>query len=165
MNRRYTAESYRAFVEGVLEEVPDAGLGTDVIVGFPGETEDSFERSYRLLESIPFAYFHVFSYSKRYGTRAARLSEHVPTEAIKERSERLRDLSASKRIAFGQRFVRREVDVLFEQKDENGLWTGLTGNYLRVGVASAEPLRNQLRRVTVMESRGELALGVLAGRE
>jgi threonylcarbamoyladenosine tRNA methylthiotransferase MtaB len=165
MNRRYTAESYRAFIEGVLEEVPDAGLGTDVIVGFPGETEDSFERSYRLLESIPFAYFHVFSYSKRYGTRAARLSEHVPTEAIKERSERLRDLSASKRIAFGQRFVGREVDVLFEQKDENGLWTGLTGNYLRVGVASAEPLRNQLRRVTVMESRGELALGVLAGRE
>jgi len=162
MNRRYTAESYRAFVDAVLEEVPDVGLGTDVIVGFPGETEDSFERTYRLLESIPFAYFHVFSYSKRYGTRAARLPEHVPTDAIKERSQRLRDLSASKRRAFGERFVGSVVDVLFEQKDDNGLWTGLTGNYLRVGVASAEPLRNQLRRVTVTEAGSELALGVLA---
>jgi threonylcarbamoyladenosine tRNA methylthiotransferase MtaB len=162
MNRRYTAESYRAFVDGVLAEVPDVGLGTDVIVGFPGETEDSFERTYRLLESIPFAYFHVFSYSKRYGTRAARLPEHVPTDAIKERSQRLRDLSASKRRAFGERFVGSDVEVLFEQKDESGLWTGLTGNYLRVGVASAEPLRNQLRRVLVTEAGSDLALGVLA---
>ncbi len=161
MNRRYTAESYRAFLDGVLEEVPDAGIGTDVIVGFPGETEESFERTYRLLESIPFAYFHVFSYSKRYGTRAARLSGHVPTGEIKERSQRLRDLSASKRRAFGEKFVGTGVDVLFEQKDESGLWTGLTGNYLRVGVASPEPLRNQLRRVTVTEAGTELALGVL----
>jgi threonylcarbamoyladenosine tRNA methylthiotransferase MtaB len=162
MNRRYTAESYRAFVESVLEKVPDVGLGTDVIVGFPGETEDSFERTYQLLESIPFAYFHVFSYSKRYGTRAARLPEQVPTFAVKERSQRLRDLSASKRRAFGEKLVGSDVDVLFEQKDESGLWTGLTGNYLRVGVASAEPLRNQLRRVTVTEAGSELAFGVLA---
>ncbi|HEY7697863.1 MAG TPA: tRNA (N(6)-L-threonylcarbamoyladenosine(37)-C(2))-methylthiotransferase MtaB [Vicinamibacteria bacterium] len=165
MNRRYTAEGYRDFVGGVLEEVPDVGLGTDVIVGFPGETDQSFERTYRLLESIPFAYFHVFSYSKRYGTRAAKLSEHVPTETIKERSERLRDLSSQKRRAFAERFLGREVEVLFEQKDESGLWTGLTGNYLRVGVASAEPLRNQLRRVTLREAGSELSLGALAGRE
>ena len=162
MNRRYTAESYRAFTDGVLEEVPDVGLGTDVIVGFPGETDASFERTYRLLESIPFAYFHVFSYSKRYGTRAAKLPEHVPTETIKDRSQRLRDLSCQKRRAFAQRYVGSEIEVLFEQKDESGLWTGLTGNYLRVGVASAEPLRNQLRRVTVREAGSELALGVLA---
>ncbi len=165
MNRRYTADDYRAFAEGVLEAVPDVGLGTDVIVGFPGETEESFEGTYRLLESIPFAYFHVFSYSKRYGTKAARLSKHVPSEAIKSRSQRLRDLSAEKKRAFANRFLGSEVEVLFEQKDESGLWTGLTGNYLRVGVASSEPLKNQLRRVTVLEPGSELALGVLAGRE
>ncbi len=165
MNRRYTAEGYRRFIDSVLEAVPDVGLGTDVIVGFPGETEESFERTLRLLESIPFAYFHVFSYSKRYGTRAGRLLEHVPSEAIKERSQRLRDLSAEKKRAFALRFAGSEVDVLFEQKDESGLWTGLTGNYLRVGVASAEPLKNQLRRVRVLEAGSELALGVLAGRE
>ncbi len=163
MNRRYTAESFRAFTDSVLDEVPDVGLGTDVIVGFPGETDASFEETYRLLENIPFAYFHVFSYSKRYGTRAAKLPGQVPTETIKERSERLRELSSKKRRAFAERFVGREVEVLFEQKDERGLWTGFTGNYLRVGVASAEPLRNQLRRVTVREGGCELALGVLSG--
>jgi threonylcarbamoyladenosine tRNA methylthiotransferase MtaB len=166
MNRRYTAETYRAFLEGVLDEVPDVGLGTDVIVGFPGETDESFERTCRLLESIPFAYFHVISYSKRYGTKASRLPAQVPTGTIKERSERLRDLSFRKRRAFAERFVGREVEVLFEQKDENGLWTGFTGNYLRVGVASAEPLRNRLRRVTLREAGSELSLGVLSpGRE
>jgi threonylcarbamoyladenosine tRNA methylthiotransferase MtaB len=162
MNRRYTPEAYRAFVDEVLGEVPDVGLGTDVIVGFPGETEESFERTYRFLESLPFAYLHVFSYSKRHGTRAAKLAGHVSPEAIKERSGRLRELSASKRRAFAQRYVGGEVEVLFEQIDEDGLWTGLTGNYLRVGLASAEPLRNQIRRVKVREARSELALGVLA---
>jgi threonylcarbamoyladenosine tRNA methylthiotransferase MtaB len=165
MNRRYGADAYRAFAESVFERVPDVGLGTDVIVGFPGETDASFERTHSLLESVPFAYFHVFSYSKRYGTKAARLAEQVPTETIKDRSQRLRELSSRKRRAFAERFVGREVEVLFEQKDENGLWTGLTGNYLRVGVASPEPLRNQLRRVAVREARSDLALGALAGRE
>jgi threonylcarbamoyladenosine tRNA methylthiotransferase MtaB len=166
MNRRYTAEEYRTFAETVLQQVPDIGLGTDVIVGFPGETEESFERTYRFLESLPFAYFHVFSYSKRYGTRAARLDGSVPTEAIKERSERLRALSTAKKVAFARRYVGAEVEVLFEQQDDTGLWTGLTGNYLRVGAPSAEPLRNQLRRVSIRDAgNGELALGVLAGRE
>jgi threonylcarbamoyladenosine tRNA methylthiotransferase MtaB len=166
MNRRYSAEEYRTFVESVLEQVPDIGLGTDVIVGFPGETDESFERTYRFLESLPFAYFHVFSYSKRYGTRAARLDGSVPTEAIKERSERLRALSAAKRVAFARRYVGGEVEVLFEQQEDTGLWTGLTGNYLRVGVPSAGPLRNQLRRVSVRDAgSGDLALGVLAGSE
>jgi threonylcarbamoyladenosine tRNA methylthiotransferase MtaB len=165
MNRRYTPEGFRAFVGDVLERVPDVGLGTDVIVGFPGETDESFERTYQFLDRVPFAYFHVFSYSKRYGTRAAKLGGHVPTEVIKGRSERLRELSATKRRRFAERFVGSEVAVLFEQKDEGGLWTGFTGNYLRVGVASAEPLRNQIRRVRVVEAGSELALGVLPRRE
>jgi threonylcarbamoyladenosine tRNA methylthiotransferase MtaB len=161
MNRRYTAEGYRDFVDSVLEAVPDVGLGTDVIVGFPGETDESFEKTYRFLESIPFAYFHVFSYSKRYGTKAAKRAGHVPTEAIKERSERLRELSARKKLAFARRFVGSEIEVLFEQQDEAGLWTGLTGNYLRVGVRCDEPLRNELRRVTVSDAGSELSLGAL----
>ncbi len=165
MSRRYTPEGFRAFVEDVLDRVPDVGLGTDVIVGFPGETDESFGRTYQFLESIPFAYFHVFSYSKRYGTRAAKLGGHGATEAIKERSESLRELSAAKRRRFAERFVGSEVEVLFEQKDEAGLWTGLTGNYLRVGVASAEPLRNQVRRVKLVEAGNDLALGVLPRRE
>jgi threonylcarbamoyladenosine tRNA methylthiotransferase MtaB len=162
MSRRYSPEAYRDFVEGVLETVPGVGLGTDVIVGFPGETDRSFERTYRFLESLPFAYFHVFSYSKRYGTKAGKLPGHVHSETIKERSRRLRELSASKRLQFARRYLDRDVDVLFEQQDENGLWTGLTGNYLRVGVVSAEPLRNQIRTVTLREASSELSIGALS---
>jgi threonylcarbamoyladenosine tRNA methylthiotransferase MtaB len=165
MNRRYDPDSYRAFLEDVLDAVPDVGLGTDVIVGFPGETEASFERTYRFLESLPFAYFHVFSYSKRYGTRAARLDGHVSAEVIKERSRRLRELSTRKRIEFGTRYLGCEVDVLFEQQDESGLWTGLTGNYLRVGVVSPEPLRNEIRSVVLREMGPDLAIGSLAARK
>lgn len=162
MNRRYQPSEYRSFLDGVLGKVPDVGLGTDVIVGFPGETDESFERTFDFLESLPFAYLHVFSYSKRYGTKAARSTGHVRTEVIKERSQRLRELSTHKRRAFGDRHVGKEVEVLFEQKDETGLWTGLTGNYLRVGVLSDEPLQNQLRNVVIREATSELALGRLA---
>lgn len=162
MNRRYSPEIYRDFLDEVVDTVPEVGLGTDVIVGFPGETDESFERTYRLLESLPFAYFHVFSYSKRYGTKAGKLSGHVPNETIKQRSHRLRELSASKRLEFARRYRDREVEVLFEQQDDNGLWTGLTGNYMRVGVVSAEPLRNHMRSVTIREVSSELSLGTIS---
>ncbi|HXV63160.1 MAG TPA: tRNA (N(6)-L-threonylcarbamoyladenosine(37)-C(2))-methylthiotransferase MtaB [Vicinamibacteria bacterium] len=165
MNRRYTPESYRRFLEEVVDKVPEVGLGTDVIVGFPGETDASFDKTYRFLESLPFAYLHVFSYSKRYGTRATRLEGHVGPDAIKHRSQALRALSDDKRRAFGTRYVGREVEVLFEQKDENGLWVGLTDNYLRVGVVSDEPLKNELRRVVVRSASNDLALGsITAGQ-
>ena len=164
MNRRYTPDDYRAFVEQVLTVVPDVGLGTDVIVGFPGETDERFESTYRFIESLPFAYLHVFSYSKRYGTKAARHDGHVGSNVIKERSQALRDLSARKKRAFGERFLGNTVEVLFEQQDESGLWTGLTGNYLRVGVVSPEPLKNTIRSVVVNEVTDEIALGTIEGR-
>jgi len=163
MNRRYSAQSYRDFVEDVTRRVPEVGLGTDLIVGFPGETEASFARTEALLEELPLAYFHVFSYSKRYGTRAAREDGHLRPEVIKERSQRLRALSRRKRRQFASRYLGREVEVLFEQQDDNGLWTGLTDNYLRVGVVSSRPLRNTFAKVTIQEAGDEMALGVLAG--
>ncbi|HEX9725139.1 MAG TPA: tRNA (N(6)-L-threonylcarbamoyladenosine(37)-C(2))-methylthiotransferase MtaB [Vicinamibacteria bacterium] len=162
MNRRYATNEYREFIEDVARRVPDVGLGTDLIVGFPGETEASFARTETLLEELPLAYFHVFSYSKRYGTRAARQDGHVHPEVIKERSQRLRALSRRKRRQFGSRYLGRKVEVLFEQQDENGLWTGLTDNYLRVGVVSSQPLRNRLVDVVIQEANDEMALGVLA---
>ncbi len=164
MNRRYTPEEYREFIEMVLALVPDVGLGTDVIVGFPGETDALFEKTYRFLESLPFAYFHVFSYSKRYGTKASRLEEPVSSAVIKERSRALRELSAAKRKAFAERYVGRSVEVLFEQQNEHGWWTGLTDNYIRVGVASAEPLKNEVRSVTIREVDDELARGVIGAQ-
>lgn len=167
MNRRYSVVEYQEFLEHVVDTVPDVGLGTDVIVGFPGETDAIFDDTYRFLESLPFAYFHVFSYSKRYGTKAARLDGHVSPQAIKERSQALRTLSVRKRHEFQRRYLGETVDVLFEQRDDTGLWTGLTGNYMRVGVVSTEPLRNEIRRVTVndISDDAELALGSLSSSE
>ena len=162
MNRRYRAGQYRDFLEEVVAKVPDVGLGTDVIVGFPGETDQSFEVTYALLEELPLSYFHVFSYSKRYGTRASRMEGQVKPESIKERSQRLRLLSRRKRKGFASRYLGRVVEVLFEQQDESGLWTGLTESYLRVGVVSSEPLRNRFASVLVHEATEELALGTLA---
>jgi threonylcarbamoyladenosine tRNA methylthiotransferase MtaB len=164
MGRRYSPESFRAFLEEVLAEVPEVGLGTDVIVGFPGETEEAFERTYRYLEGLPFAYFHVFSYSKRYGTKAGRLPGRVGAETIGSRSARLRALSSRKRLEFGRRYLGRSVEVLFEQQEDSGLWTGLTGNYLRVGAVSREPLRNKIREVVVRDVAPELAIGSLVER-
>jgi len=162
MNRRYGSADYQAFVEAVAERVPEVGLGTDVIVGFPGESDAAFARTEALLAELPLAYFHVFSYSKRYGTRAARIPGHVHPERIKERSARLRQLGRRKRQAFAERYLGREVEVLFEQQEPSGLWTGHTDNYLKVGVVSSEPLQNRLARVSLNEASPELAVGVLS---
>jgi threonylcarbamoyladenosine tRNA methylthiotransferase MtaB len=162
MNRCYDTGEYRDFLEGVARKIPDAGLGTDVIVGFPGESDAAFERTMKLLDELPLDYFHVFSYSGRYGARATRLNDQVNPEVIKERSKRLRDLSRAKRRAFASQYLGRKVEVLFEQKDETGLWTGLTDNYLRVGVVASEPLRNRFADVVIGEVTDEMALGVLA---
>jgi threonylcarbamoyladenosine tRNA methylthiotransferase MtaB len=161
MNRRYTVGDYREFLERVLLAVPGLGLGTDVIVGHPGETDEAFEHTEALLDELPFSYFHVFSYSKRYGTRAARAGGQVPPDVVQERSHRLRALSALKRGRFAASHISQEVEVLFEQREANGFWTGRTANYLKVGVLSEVPLRNKLARVRVEAAGGEIALGSL----
>ena len=159
MNRRYTPEEYKEFVDFVAATVPNIGLGTDIIVGFPGETDAMFEETYRYLEALPFAYFHVFSYSKRYGTKAARLDGHVRPDVIKARSQALRELSTAKRRAFASRYLSEDVEVLFEQQDPSGLWTGSRATTSVWALVSSEPLRNTFRRVTIHEVTDELALG------
>ncbi len=162
MGRRYTTADYRDFAERAVEMVPDLGLGTDVIVGYPGETDAAFERTCDFLGDLPFTYYHVFSYSKRAGTRAAGLSGHLPPEVIAERSRTLRALSEERRESFARRHRGATVEVLFEQQDAAGRWTGLTSNYLRVGVVSDETLTNRIRRVRVTGTDAGLAVGGLA---
>ena len=149
MGRRYTAGEYREFAERAAETVPGLGLGTDVIVGFPGETDAAFDRTRRWLADLPFAYYHVFSYSPRAGTKAAGQPGHLPPEVIAERSRTLREDSDRRRREFAAAHVGETVEVLFEQRDRAGRWTGLTDSYLRVGVVSSEPLANELRRVRI----------------
>jgi threonylcarbamoyladenosine tRNA methylthiotransferase MtaB len=146
MSRKYTVAEFTDFVTKVVEIVPNIGLGTDVIVGFPGETAALFDETYALLESLPLSYFHVFSYSGRMYTRSQKLGDKVPDEEIARRSKALRNLSIQKHHSYMTRQIGTVQNVLFE-RPKRGQSTGLTDTYLRVVVESDENLHNQLRPV------------------
>ncbi|MCY3728679.1 MAG: tRNA (N(6)-L-threonylcarbamoyladenosine(37)-C(2))-methylthiotransferase MtaB [Nitrospira sp.] len=165
MNRRYIVSEYRAWVEDVVQKIPDVCVGTDVLVGFPGETDREFSATYDVVRDLPLAYAHVFSYSARPGTPAARLDNPVPPPVIKTRSRLLSRLSATKRAQFYQQFLDRDCLVLFESMGKDGLWTGLTDNFIRVGVAGSGSLANQIRRVRLTGVMEHAALGKLADEE
>ena len=145
MNRKYTVAEFVDFLMMAHRTNPDACLGTDVIVGYPGETDALFDETYELLLDLPFAYFHVFSYSDRDHARSSKLpdQEKISRESIIERSRRLRELSERKRTVYHQQFLGKTEFVLFEQQ-KNGFWSGLTDTYIRVKVASSHDLKNRM---------------------
>ncbi|MBD3304846.1 tRNA (N(6)-L-threonylcarbamoyladenosine(37)-C(2))-methylthiotransferase MtaB [candidate division KSB3 bacterium] len=161
MNRRYTREEFAEFVRRLAADMSDVNIGTDIIVGFPGEGEAEFEHSRQLLETLPLNYAHVFSFSPRQGTQAATLPQQVHPETIKQRSQILRKLSARKRRAFYERYLGQSVSVLFEYREKTGLFTGYTGNYLKVGVSTEEDLTNRFRQVVITEIADTIAIGTL----
>jgi threonylcarbamoyladenosine tRNA methylthiotransferase MtaB len=161
MNRPYRVDQYVALIERAMGAMPDLGLGTDVMVGFPGEGERHFANTRALAVTLPFSYFHVFPYSERPGTAATRLPERVGQETLARRVKDLADISRSKRLAFAQRHVGKQVETLFEHRREQGYWTGLTANYLRVGVALPRSPKNQMRSVTISGVMDGLALGTI----
>lgn len=163
MRRVYTASDYVRFAESALARVPGLALGTDVIVGFPGETDPQFERTLALVERIPFAYLHVFSYSDRPRTVADRLDGKVHARTVKERSERMRALASRKKRAFLASRLGRVDDVLFETVDGDGLRKGLTGSYVRVGVPANACGENDLVAVRLAEDAGGFVRGTIAG--
>jgi threonylcarbamoyladenosine tRNA methylthiotransferase MtaB len=132
MRRRYTAAAFAGRIAAVRRAMPDAFLGIDVIVGFPGETERDFEETAAFLERVAPAFLHVFPYSVRPGTPAAAMPDQVPPPVAAERVGRLTELSGRLHRAFSGRFVGRELPVLFESTKKGGLMFGYTGNYLRV---------------------------------
>jgi threonylcarbamoyladenosine tRNA methylthiotransferase MtaB len=158
MNRGYDTALFREVAESLVRAVPDICLGTDIIAGFPGETDQEFEETYRFLDEVPLAYLHVFPYSQRPGTPAATMKDQVHSRIIKERAEALRKLSERKMAAYAARFVGRELQVLV-QKDADGR-KGLSRNYLPVLVEGGEDLVNREVTVRVTEARG----GELVGR-
>ncbi len=165
MNRRYTVRDYTAFIERAVRLVPDLGLGTDLMVGFPGEGGREFANTQAVASDLPFSYFHVFTFSERPGTAAARMTGTVHPATAKARSRALSAISRAKRLAFYQRQIGRTVRVLFESKEPTGVWTGLTSNFTRLGVASSEDLSNTVRAVLVTGAMDGLALGTLSKAE
>jgi threonylcarbamoyladenosine tRNA methylthiotransferase MtaB len=165
MARRTTRDSFRQLAADARSDIPDLNLTTDVIVGFPGETAADFEDSLDFIREIGFSRLHVFPYSKRPGTAAAKMDGHLPKAAKKERVSRMIALGHSLSLAFHQQYEGREVDVLWESAvgaDENGLrWVGYTDNYIRVqGNGSAE-LFNTITPTYLSEARAEGMRGVV----
>lgn len=162
MRRRYTAAEYRRFAEDALAKVPGLCLGTDVMTGFPGEGDEEFGETFGFLERLPFAYFHVFPYSERHGTAAARMAGAVPVPTRQRRAAALRALSEAKQLAFHRRFIGQTLPVLFEQPRRPDLAEGYTANYIRVRVPHphAAALRNRLLPVHLAEAGVEAVAGV-----
>lgn len=150
MNRPYSSHDYRERVEEVRSRFPDAAIGADIIVGFPGETEDEFQETLELAESLPLTYLHVFSYSDRPGTRAASMPSKVEPKVIRWRSGRLRALSEEKRQTFEGAFLDRELRALtLKQQTAGGRRVALAGNYMEVLVPADEVEENRIVAVRV----------------
>jgi threonylcarbamoyladenosine tRNA methylthiotransferase MtaB len=163
MRRPYTAGMYGRLVERLASAIPALGLGTDVIVGFPGETDADVAQTRALVEALPFTYLHVFAYSDRRGTEAARLCAHVGARVVAARSRELRGLGQAKSLAFRRGLVgtTQEVLVLETRDRESGHLVGLSGNYVEVVFDGPAGLMRRLVKVRVTgvdgaRSRGEL---------
>jgi threonylcarbamoyladenosine tRNA methylthiotransferase MtaB len=161
MRRRYTTSQYRGIVETIRSMDPAAGIGADVIVGFPGETAELFAETRQFLADLPVSYLHVFTYSEREHTPAASFGDAVEPRIRQQRSDTLRDLGRRKRRAFHDSFVGRRERVLFESAGSGGEYTGLTSQYVRVAVSSHAPLENQILAAKILGADDERCVGIL----
>ncbi|HYB91780.1 MAG TPA: tRNA (N(6)-L-threonylcarbamoyladenosine(37)-C(2))-methylthiotransferase MtaB [Candidatus Binataceae bacterium] len=159
MRRRYSRDYYRDRAERVIEAMPDAAIGTDLIAGFPGETERQFESCYNFLQSLPLAYFHVFPYSVRSGTTAAKLPGRVAPAAIKRRAEALRRLGERKRAEFAMGLRGRILKVLLEERQADGRLAGYSRNYVRVLTGGPDEMKNQEVQVEASRVQGAQLVG------
>ncbi len=152
MLRPYTAAQFARAIERVRAKIPDVGITTDVIVGFPGETDAEFEASLRFVEQMQFSRVHVFPYSRRAGTAAATFPNQIPDAVKQARARQMQAVADASQRAFAQRFVGRELMVLWESNDEGRttVWSGYSDNYIRVVTTSARDLHNRLTRAAVV---------------
>ena len=155
MRRRYATADYQQVVSLIRRVVSEAAITTDVIVGFPGETEAEFEESYNFCRQMEFTRIHVFPYSPRPGTEAARMLHRVPDSVKKQRGQRMLALAEECADNFRRRFLGSNLPVLWEQQGGDGVWTGLTGNYIKVYTRSGEDLTNRLHLVKLTEVSGD----------
>ena len=149
MNRKYTAEKYYEAVEILRKHMPDVAITTDIIVGFPGETDEDFEECYAFAEKIGFAKIHVFPYSPKRGTPAAARKDQISPQKKDERSEKLMALSDKMAEDFINGYIGKSMPVLFEQCHDDGSFEGHTSNYINVTVKSDMPLKNIIADVII----------------
>lgn len=160
MNRRYTAKEYEEAVDNLRKYIKNVSITTDVIVGFPGETEEEFHATYNFLKHIELSKMHIFKYSPRKGTKAAQMAEQVDGNIKEERSSKLISLDKELENKFISKFVGKEMNVLFEQNVHGNanLYEGYTENYIKVLMESKEDLKGKIVKVTITLAEGEHAL-------
>lgn len=161
MNRKYTTEEFKNVVEMLRETYEDVMLTTDIIVGFPGETEEEFEKTYNFLSDINFYKMHVFKYSKRNGTKAALMPNQVSPILQEQRSKKLIELSKENQDKYNSEYIGKKVTVLFEE--ENGEYIkGHTANYLVVNIkGNIAKLHNEIVKVKITSILGEELIGTM----
>ena len=159
MKRRYSTATYRDAVVLIRTVVPEAAITTDVIAGFPGETEHEYEESLDFIQNIEFARLHVFSYSPRPGTEAARMTGQVSDSVKTQRNQNLRVSGRECIKSYSRRFIGRSMPVLWEQQS-GGIWSGYTANYIKVYTKSSEDLSNRIIPVKLKKLyKGDGVLG------
>ncbi len=161
MGRRYTAAEYRHVVEKLRKQIPGVAVTTDVMVGFPGETAEEFEQTYKFLQQLELSNMHIFKFSPRRGTPAAKFDRQISANIKDDRSSTLIGLAARCRKRFHDRFVGSSLGVLYEQesRDVKGCYEGLTDNYIRVLVDTREELNNQIISTRLTASREDYMMG------
>jgi threonylcarbamoyladenosine tRNA methylthiotransferase MtaB len=159
MNRPYSLADYARAVQYVREAVPALALTTDVMVGFPGESNREFEESYHFCERMDFAGMHVFPYSARPGTAASEMPGQIDDGVKKERLRRMLALAQRSAQHFRSQFLGQTMNVLWEGRSTGATWDGLTGNYIRVSARSGEDLSNRLLPVKLVAEKGHALVG------
>lgn len=159
MKRVYTTAEYARFVEKAKSLMPDLAIGTDIMAGFPGESDEHFENSRKFIAEMPFSYLHVFSYSDRPKTAANYYGDKCHPKVIRERSAILHGLAEQKKCAFYDSQIGRSEEVLFESVDADGLRKGFTRAYVRVGIDEDQASENEIKSVYIIHAAGDLCRG------
>jgi len=164
MHRDYTRPFFKDLVHKIKDRIPDAAIGVDTLIGFPGETERAFENTYSLIEKLPITYLHVFPFSSRPGTPASKYTQKVPSKIIKARCEKMRMLGNEKKRIFYEASMGKIVEVLIESKRDKatGLLKGITSNYIPVHVVGKDDLFNTPVQVIIEKiKKNNTVFGVL----
>ncbi len=163
MNRKYKTAHYIASVNRIRKVFPDAAITTDIMVGFPGETDEEFEKSLAFAREVSFAEAHIFKYSIRKGTKAEKMENQIPPDVKEERSKKLISLTNETKDAFLKSFVGKEVEVLFEReyKGQKDTYEGKTPNYITVVAKNDNDISNEIYTVKISEVKDGIAIGVI----
>jgi len=159
MQRRYTVDYYEKLIYKLKQSIPECGIGVDVIVGFPGESETDFIQTHNLLRDLPVSYLHVFTYSERPDTKAISLDARVEITERKRRNNILRILSNKKKNEFYNYAIGKEAEVIFEDASHNGMMRGFSSNYTRIESPYDENFTNKICKVKIIEKVNDICKG------